>query len=168
MAPRVQEFVERLLELQPRLQRILEVDLPEAVSGRFGSVTLHQLEALGCLPPEGSTMRQFAASVGISSAAATALADRMLRQGLAERRADPNDRRTVWLAPTAQAFRTLETFRAWQRHSMAGLFERLNASQMASFLEDLGVLVDAGRDTGGDPPPAGSPKSGAAGDALRA
>ena len=69
-----EEFVERLLELQPRLQRALQVQLPSEISARLGSVTPHQLEALGRLPREGTTMRDFANGVGISGAAATAMA----------------------------------------------------------------------------------------------
>ncbi|MGB6770806.1 MAG: hypothetical protein WBF51_02215, partial [Candidatus Dormiibacterota bacterium] len=56
----VEDFVERLLELQPRLQRALQVQLPSEIAARLGSVTPHQLEALGRLPPEGTTMREFA------------------------------------------------------------------------------------------------------------
>jgi DNA-binding MarR family transcriptional regulator len=139
--PPVDQLVEGMLALQPRLQRVLGLSLPEEVSRQLGSVTLHQLEALACLPPEGTTMRQFADAVGISGAAATALANRMIRQGLAERRDDPNDRRTVWLAPTAHALGTLQAFRGWQRRSMAGMLDRLNSDQVATLLDVLTVLA---------------------------
>lgn len=149
-------LVDRMLELGPRLQHALDLTIPEAVSRQLGSVTMHQLEALACLPPEGTTMRQFAEAVGISGAAATALANRMIRQGLAERRDDPNDRRTVWLAPTIQAVHTLEAFRTWQRNSLSALVERFDASQLATFLEVLGILTDQSAGphgaTVGDPP----------------
>lgn len=137
----VEEFVERLLELQPRLQRALQVQLPPEISARLGSVTPHQLEALGRLPREGTTMRDFANGVGISGAAATAMANRMIRGGLAERRYDPNDRRTVWLAPTPEALETLEVVHSWRRQSVAKMLERLDAVQVTSFLEVLSALA---------------------------
>ncbi len=130
-----------MLELQPRLQRALEVTIPEEVARQLGSITLHQLQALACLPPEGTTMRHFAEAVGISGAAATALANRMIRQGLAERRDDPADRRTVWLAPTLHAARTLEAFRSWQRDSLSALLDRLDPTQIETFLEVLDSLT---------------------------
>jgi DNA-binding MarR family transcriptional regulator len=134
-------MVERVLELQPRLQRTLQVPLPDEVSSRLGAVTPHQLEALGCLPPEGSPMHEFAEAVGISGAAATALATRMIRQGLAQRHYDPSDRRTVWLAPTAQGLRTVEAVRDWRRRSVAKMFERLDPAQVSAFLEVLSALA---------------------------
>jgi len=137
----VEEFVERLLELQPRLQSALQVQLPSDIAARLGPVTPHQLEALGRLPHEGITMREFAKAVGISGAAATALADRMIRGGLAERRYDPNDRRTVRLAPTPQALETLEVVHSWRRQSVAKMLERLDSVQVTSFLEVLSALA---------------------------
>ncbi len=151
-AGQVQDFVERMLELGPRLQRALDVKPPEEVVRQLGSVTMHQLEALSCLEPGGTTMRAFANTVGISGAAATALADRMLRQGLAERRDDPSDRRTVWLAPTPKAQRVLDAYRAWQRQAMSVFLERLDPQQTATFLEVLDVLIHLEAEEAPPPP----------------
>jgi DNA-binding MarR family transcriptional regulator len=147
----VEEFVERLLELQPRLQRALQVQLPPEISARLGTVTPHQLEALGRLPREGTTMREFANAVGISGAAATALANRMIRGGLAERRYDPNDRRTVWLAPTPEALETLDVVHSWRRNSVAKMLERLDAVQVTSFLEVLSTLAHSPHSQSAEP-----------------
>jgi len=133
--------VERVLELQPLLQRTLRVPLPDEVSSRLGAVTPHQLEALSRLPPPGITMHEFADAVGISGAAATALADRMIRQGLAKRLYDPSDRRTVSLAPTVKGLETAEAVREWRRQSVAKLFERLDTAQVEAFLEILSALA---------------------------
>lgn len=135
-----QDVVERVLELQPLLQRTLRVPLPDDVSARLGAVTPHQLEALGRLPPEGITMREFAAAVGISGAAATALATRMIRQGLAKRRYDENDRRAVWLVPTAEGQETADAVRVWRHQSVSKIFERLDAAQVSAFLEVVVAL----------------------------
>ncbi len=135
-------LVEQLMQIQPKLQRVLETSMPPALRERLGSVTVHQLGALGFLPPTGATMRQFAEAVGISGAAATALADRMIKQGLAERRSDPGDRRTVLLAPTEQALKLLSAFRVWQREAMAVVLGRLEPAQLAIFAEVLTVLSE--------------------------
>lgn len=135
------DIVERVLELLPILQRTLRVPLPDDVSSQMGALTPHQVEALGQLPPQGITMSEFADSVGISGAAATALANRMIRQGLARRRYDPSDRRTVFLAPTDRGMATVAAVREWRRQSVAKMFERLDATQVQSFLEVLSVLA---------------------------
>jgi DNA-binding MarR family transcriptional regulator len=149
------EVIERVLELQPMLQRTLRVPLPDRLTTQLGSVTPHQLEALGRLPPEGTTMREFAEAVGISGAAATALASRMIRQGLATRRYDDSDRRTVWLLPTPEGLETVDAVREWRRQSVAKMFERLDAAQITAFLEVLGALTG--------PPQQEAPEGGASG-----
>lgn len=136
-----------MLEAQPRLQRALDVTLPPEISRELGSVTVHQLEALGCLPADGTPMRMFARSVGISGAAATALASRMIAKGLATRRYDPGDRRTVWLAPTEMAQNLVRSFRDWQRASMAATLGRLDDEQITTFLEVLSVLSVGGEES---------------------
>ncbi len=129
-----------MLELQPQLQRVLDFTVPEEIVRELGSVTVHQLEALDRLPPEGTTMRQFADAVGISGAAATALANRMIRHGLAERHDDPSDRRTVWLKPTQRSLAALQSFRTWQRETTADILRRLDDAQIATFIEVLSAL----------------------------
>ncbi|MGH7691141.1 MAG: MarR family winged helix-turn-helix transcriptional regulator [Candidatus Dormibacteria bacterium] len=127
--------------MQPRIQRVLDTSLPPEISRDLGSVTVHQLEALSCLPPEGVPMRTFAKAVGISGAAATALATRMIGKGLAVRRYDPDDRRTVWLAPTTSAQNLVRSYRQWQRESMSSMLQRLDEGQIMTFLEVLAVLA---------------------------
>ncbi len=134
-------MVERVLQLQPLLQQTLRIPLPEEVSTSLGTVTPHQLEALGRLPPEGITMHEFADAVGISGAAATALANRMIRQGLARRSYDPTDRRTVWLAPTRQGLETAQAVKEWRRQSLTKMFERLDSAQVTAFVEVLTALA---------------------------
>ncbi|HEY6538508.1 MAG TPA: MarR family transcriptional regulator [Candidatus Dormibacteraeota bacterium] len=137
------EMIERVLELQPALLRALAVPIPESLSARLGTVTPHQIEALGQLPQAGITMRDFAEAVGISGAAATALADRMIRQGLARRQYDEVDRRTVWLAPTTAGLATLEAVREWRRQVVTKMFERLDTAQVVAFLEVLSALTES-------------------------
>lgn len=134
------ELIERMLSLQPRVQRALDPNLPPELRERLGSVTYHQLEALACLPEGGTTMRRFAEAVGVTGAAATALANRMVKHGLAVRRHDSEDRRQVWLAPTKTALDMVRTLREWQRRSMAETLTRLSPDQVETFLEVLKVL----------------------------
>ncbi|MGH7704985.1 MAG: MarR family winged helix-turn-helix transcriptional regulator [Candidatus Dormibacteria bacterium] len=136
-------MVERVLELQPLLLRTLRLPLPQEVLGRLGTVTPHQLEALSHLPSHGISMHEFAESVGISGTAATALADRMIRQGLAQRLYDPGDRRTVRLAPTPMGLETSDDLREWRRRSVIEMLERLDPEQVSGFLEALSTLFPA-------------------------
>ncbi len=153
------ELVERFLALQPRIERVLDAGLPTELRQDLGSVTARQLEALGHVAGGGQTMRQFAQAVGISGAAATALADRMVSQGLVERHQDPHDRRTVWLMPTARALAMLAGYQAWRRQTMSAVLQRLDRGQVTALLDLLGALTDQ------DPP--GEELTGAGGATAR-
>lgn len=137
-----EDLLDQVLRMQPRLQRTIELTMPSELRSELESVTVHQLGALAYLPPGGANMRQFAEAVGITGAAATALADRMVKQGLVERRYSPEDRRIVWLVPTEKARSLLERYRSWQRQAMNAALTRLDPGQLATFLEVLSVLTE--------------------------
>ena len=137
-----EDLLDQVLRMQPRLQRTIELTMPADLRAELESVTVHQLSALAYLPPGGASMRQFADAVGITGAAATALADRMVKQGLVERRYNPEDRRIVWLVPTEKARSLLERYRSWQKQAMNSVLNRLEPSQLATFLEVLNVLTE--------------------------
>jgi len=136
--------VERLLEMQPRLARVLDIRPQRRAFEASASVTARQLDAVTQLPRDGRTMRQFADAVGISGAAATARADRLVTQGLAERRPDPDDRRTVWLVPTERAMALAEQYHAWRRQMMAAVMRRLDVEQMIALEQILVALAESG------------------------
>ncbi|MGH7759080.1 MAG: MarR family winged helix-turn-helix transcriptional regulator [Candidatus Dormibacteria bacterium] len=139
--PTESSLVEKMLAIQPRIQRVLDLSMPSEMARELAGVTVHQLEALSFLPSEGVPMRTFAQGVGISGAAATALANRMIEKGLAVRRYDPDDRRTVRLAPTTGARKLVQSYREWQRQSMASMLGRLSEDQVTTLLELLAVLA---------------------------
>ncbi|MGH7758818.1 MAG: MarR family winged helix-turn-helix transcriptional regulator [Candidatus Dormibacteria bacterium] len=132
--------VEQILALQPQLLRSINPPPPPELQARLGSVTPPQLEILGQLPKEGTPMRRFAEAMGISGAAATQMANRMIHQGLAQRRYDPRDRRTVSLAPTALGRELADALRAWRREAAEQLLQHLSEEQVAAFLEVIATI----------------------------
>jgi DNA-binding MarR family transcriptional regulator len=112
--PRTQ-LASELLTLLPSLKRRLSAGIPLELRHELASVTSHQLEALGVLMQlrghsGGATMQQVARMQGCALSTATALADRLIKQGLVERTADAEDRRVVKVVPTARAATLLEKF----------------------------------------------------------
>ncbi|HVA20586.1 MAG TPA: MarR family transcriptional regulator [Candidatus Micrarchaeia archaeon] len=136
------KVVEHFLALQPRLQRVLDGHLPSQLRRELASVTGRQLDAIGHLPEGGRSMREFAEALGIRAAAATTLADRLIAQGLAERRQDPNDRRAVRLVPTERALEVHARYQAWRRQTIGPLLERLGPEQLAALVGILGAVSE--------------------------
>lgn len=78
--------------------------------------------------PDGLTLTELARSIFVTNTNITGLVDRLERDGLVERRRDPDDRRAQLVVMTARGRATLE--RAWERHpvmleaAFSGLPER--------------------------------------------
>ena len=79
--------------------------------------------------------------IGLSSA--TALADRLLRQGLAQRTSDPGDRRVVRLVPTDSALQLVERFAAAKRRTAVHALDSLDDAEAATLLALLGKIAGA-------------------------
>ena len=90
------------------LARRFRTAIPDALEAELGTVTPHQLEALHVLLQTreggsgGLTMNELARLQGCALSSASALVDRLLREGLVDRVSDASDRRVVRVVPTAK------------------------------------------------------------------
>lgn len=90
------------------LARRFRTAIPDALEAELGTVTPHQLEALHVLLQTreggsgGLTMNELARLQGCALSSASALVDRLLREGLVDRVSDASDRRVVRVEPTAK------------------------------------------------------------------
>ncbi|MFI5256826.1 MAG: MarR family winged helix-turn-helix transcriptional regulator [Gemmatimonadales bacterium] len=97
------------------LKRRLMASVPDELRGEFGAVTWHQVGALEQLrsamrTSSGATMNEIARMQQCALSSASALVDRMIRLGFAERCNDPSDRRIIHIVPTALGEQMLEKF----------------------------------------------------------
>lgn len=96
--PTRDELVDRYLELQRQMQRRFSLGMHRELREELHSVTVHQLSVLMLLRGRSVTMRELAKELDVGESAATAVVDRLVRQGLVIRQDDPADRRVVRLA----------------------------------------------------------------------
>ncbi len=109
------ELAEALFGYIGGLKRRLMASVPDELRGEFGAVTWHQVGALEQLraamqTSSGATMNEIARMQQCALSSASALVDRMIRLGFAERRNDPEDRRIIHIVPTALGEQMLEKF----------------------------------------------------------
>ncbi|MGH2389778.1 MAG: MarR family transcriptional regulator [Chloroflexota bacterium] len=121
--------------MRPDFQRLLATKVtPQDLQGTARSVTAHQLDALDRLYPNGLTMSALARSLGVTDGSAAVLSDRLVKQGLAVRRADLNDRRVVWLEPSPCAVELIERFRRLERQTVEADLHALDDAELGTFL----------------------------------
>lgn len=144
-------LIERLVEVMPRARRQFQASLPEDVSEELAGVTPHQFEALHILhrlrgvgeAPMGATMNELARHQHCALSTATALVDRLIRQGLADRFPDPEDRRVIHIVPTARGDRLLRRFTEAKHAMMIELLAPLNDAELATLLHLLNKVASA-------------------------
>lgn len=136
-----------LLETYRDLFRFLETEFREGagVEMSYYDVMLHVSEGDG-----GRRMTDLAEAVVMSKSGLTALVDRMEKEGLVERRPDPDDRRVTRIALTD---RGEERFAEVSRHHR-GVVRRVFTSRVSE--EEARVVIDVlGRVREGIAPPEG-------------
>ena len=113
---------------------------------RDTGLTMPQLSTLIRLHFKGACpVSDIGADLGVTTAAASQLVERLVQSGLLERDEDPNDRRVKQVKLSAQG-RTLilkgvEARTRWMR----GLTDELSRDQQAAIVEALTLLTEAAR-----------------------
>lgn len=133
----------RAVELIRRVNRFIRAgDLEDAAL--VGELTLAQMRVLFRLRNQGPlTSGALATKLGVTLPTVTSVADRLVGRGLIERRDDPDDRRRVILALTAEGQALVERVQQGRRARLAAAIESLTPAQRAKLVEGLSFLVDA-------------------------
>jgi DNA-binding MarR family transcriptional regulator len=141
-------LVDRYCEIQPQLQRRFSALLHGELREELHAVTDHQLSVLTHLRHNSVTMRELAKQLAVGESAATAVVDRLVRQGLVIRCDDPTDRRVVRLTLSAEGQSVVAEMRATVCRKTASLLDVLSDEQLAQLVAIIETLEAA---TANDP-----------------
>ena len=137
----------------------------EAVADRLHSAALHLLrrlraedEALGVSPPRLSALSvvvaagpiaigALAAAEGVSAPTMSRLVDGLERDGLVERRPDPDDARGVLVRPTADGRRVLVEGRSRRVRLLTAGLRRLSPAELAAIRRGAELMERVTRST---------------------
>ena len=130
------------------LKRRLMASVPEELKGEFGAVTWHQVGALEQLraatkTSPGATMNEIARRQQCALSSASALVDRVIRVGFAERLSDPEDRRIIHIVPTRLGLEMLDRFDAARKAAALETLAPLNDEDLERLVQLMGRIVDA-------------------------
>ncbi len=139
LSPR-EVLVERYCELQPQMQRRFSALLHRDLRDELHAVTDHQLSVLTYLRGQSVTMRELAKELDVGESAATAVVDRLVRQGLVLRCDDPSDRRVVRLALSNTGESLVTKLHANACQKTANLLVSLSDDQLAQLVATMEML----------------------------
>jgi DNA-binding MarR family transcriptional regulator len=155
-------LIARLVDLQPQFRRRFEAVMPaqlcevdKSLQEAIGAATIRQIEVLRLLATRGPlAMHEVASLHGITRSSTTEVIDRLVAQGLVERRYDSLDRRSVAVALTARAEALDAQVQQAQEASLAVLTEVYDDEELATLVELLEKMAS-------DEPPARVPRESA-------
>jgi DNA-binding MarR family transcriptional regulator len=136
-------LVDRYCELQPQLQRRISTLLHGELREELHAVTEHQRVVLTFLRGQSVTMSELAKQLGVGESAATAVVDRLVRQGLVLRRDDPSDRRVVRLALSDEGHSVVTELHKRACSKTAGLLSVLSDDQLGQLVGIMETLDQA-------------------------
>lgn len=90
--------------------------------------------------PEGVRMRELSNLLMVTGGNITGLTDRLVAEGLIERRDDPSDRRAYFVCLTAKGKAFFQEMAAQHEHWVISLFEGLEEDERTQLSELLGKL----------------------------
>jgi len=129
------------------VKRRLMASVPEELRGEFGAVTWHQVVALDQLRAAtgtscGATMNEIARMQQCALSSASALVDRMIRLGFAERINDAEDRRIIHIVPSQLALRMLDRFDEARKTVALEALAPLDDAELEQLVLLMGKIVD--------------------------
>jgi DNA-binding MarR family transcriptional regulator len=136
----LEAFADRIMELFPQMARGMARHENNYLTK--GVITLPQVWVLRCLTHQREcSMRELADFMKMGLSSVTGMVDRLVKQGLANRRRTEKDRRLVYVDITAKGRKILREILEQHRETTLNLFESLTAEERSTYLCILEKLV---------------------------
>ncbi len=133
------EAAELLLEAVPRLMRLIASEAQ--ASGISEALTVSQLRALGVLARGQRLPSELARELRVTPATASEVADLLVRRGLVERGAHPEDRRVTLLRITPAGESLYTSARKRSLAALGSLLGRLTPTEAEALRRGLTPLL---------------------------
>jgi len=130
------EFADKFVKLVPQIAR--KTIRREARELAVGHITLPQFLILNILEEENeSRMTDIAGILGVSTAAATGIVDKLVKAGYSQRVYDANDRRIIKIKLNLKGRELVQRFNKKKKENIIKIFGRLSAQDRENFLKIL-------------------------------
>ncbi len=132
----ITEFAEKLSKLLPEIAR--GTIKREAVELASGNITLPQFLILNILEEEGeSRMTDIARLLGVTTAAATGIVDRLVRPGYVQRVPGVKDRRIIRIKLNSKGRELAQKLNKQKKENIIEIFGKISSGDREKFLEIL-------------------------------
>jgi len=125
---------------------LIEGEVRRRLRDKF-DVTLPRFDLMAQLDkaPNGMTLGELSKRMMVSNGNVTGLAERLVEQGLLDRRASPNDRRSQIVSLTAEGRRTFRAMARTHEDWIAEMFAGLDAGEIETLMDLLAKAKTSAR-----------------------
>jgi DNA-binding MarR family transcriptional regulator len=142
--PAISPAFEPLVDAVLSASRVLVAVAARSIAGVGDDVTLPQYRTLVVLASRGpQSLAGLAEAIGVTSATATRMCDRLVRKGLIRRRSERDDRRQIRVGLTAQGRDLVETVTNKRRQEIAHIVQDIPMDERAIVVQALNRLTTA-------------------------
>jgi DNA-binding MarR family transcriptional regulator len=134
-----EQIIEKIADTLPEIMRRIVESRPLR-RGEF-DITLAQMRTMRMIGSgEACTMGELAGRLGISLSAATGLVDRLVQQGMIERKPDPQDRRIVRVETSKSGRRAHAAMHKEKQRLMAAALAGVSRPELERIADSLTLL----------------------------
>jgi DNA-binding MarR family transcriptional regulator len=135
---------EPLVDAVLSASRVLVAVAARSIAGMGDDVTLPQYRTLVVLASRGpQSLAGLAEAIGVTSATATRMCDRLVRKGLIRRRTERDDRRQLRVGLTPQGRELVETVTHKRRQEIAHIVQDIPMDERAIVVQALNRFATA-------------------------
>lgn len=138
MTDELSEVFELVQRVQRAVHRSKNLPTPQQSWSLATGLTMAQLRALMTLTDSDQlTVGQLADRLGIGMPAASSIIDRLVEEGLADRRQDPRDRRRAVIRATPDGVESVAALRQGPKEVVLAILGRMTPTERAQLLAGL-------------------------------
>jgi len=127
-----------------RATKVISAAIALSLDGADTRLSLPQLRALALVDARGPVnLSAVAEGLGVNPSNASRACDRLVRNGLLDRREDPNDRRSVVLTLTREGRRLLDRIMTKRRAVLTQVMGRMSVSDQEQMSTAMKAFTDA-------------------------
>ncbi|MGE5509581.1 MAG: MarR family winged helix-turn-helix transcriptional regulator [Chitinophagales bacterium] len=146
MTSRLSQTAQDLMDTVPPIMRFIREEMRRHSSGPGSFLSVPQVRGLAFLSRRpGAALTEVAEHLGVTAATASSMVERLVQQGLVERRTAPEERRRHCLTLTARGEGILADARSATRRRVEAVLAKLSPDEQDAVAQALPLLAKAFR-----------------------
>ena len=136
-----QKLIEEILGFSDAMMRLsTRQSVGELLHSDLTMAQMKVIYYLGIIQPDGGTMSELAKVLAVGLSTTTGIIDRLVEQGLVERREDATDRRRVLIQLSVKGWEQSEALNRGYKDPIIAMLKTMSDNDLQQIAQALGIL----------------------------